>query len=280
MADELAARTLAGAEQTTERVRFDLEMLGGAFERRYRRLRPEVEGIPWGSLDTVGLADDIRRDAQARWTLFAFNEYRSSIAMAQVAQAAIAAQAPLDLVAFASTFVTDELVHTELGARMAMELGGAAEILFNPAELFVEVPPNQSPLRTAAALVVRVCAVSEVVSSAIGRALWHATTEPLARAVLGRIMRDEFKHAALGAAFLDWSDDDLNAADRELLSVVAQAAVDLYRSGTGEPSDAELPSHPANALTWFSSNACRSVREAAIRDQVAGPLERRGIFVR
>ncbi len=30
---------------------FELELLGGATERRYRKMRPEVEGMPWGTLD-------------------------------------------------------------------------------------------------------------------------------------------------------------------------------------------------------------------------------------
>ena len=30
---------------------FELELLGGGMERRYRRARPEVEQMPWGTLD-------------------------------------------------------------------------------------------------------------------------------------------------------------------------------------------------------------------------------------
>jgi len=270
---------VAADSEATSNVRFELELVGGAFERRYRKLRPDVEEIAWGSLDTTGLDDAVRRDAQARWTLVAFNEYKTAASMAAVVRTLIEAQAPLDLVAYASTFVTDELVHAELAARMAMELGGAAEVLHDPHESFVDADRDRSPLLRGAEVVVRVSAVAEVLSSAIGRALWHATKEPLARSVLGRIMRDEFKHAALGAAFLDWADASLGAEDRRHLSSCAQSVVDTYRRVVGVPSERELPPHPANPLTWMSSSACRTVRDVAIRDQVIAPLARRGIVV-
>ena len=30
---------------------FELELLGGNVERRYRKMRPEVEAMPWGTID-------------------------------------------------------------------------------------------------------------------------------------------------------------------------------------------------------------------------------------
>jgi hypothetical protein len=35
----------------TRGVLFELEMLGGELGARYRKLRPEVEAMPWGTLD-------------------------------------------------------------------------------------------------------------------------------------------------------------------------------------------------------------------------------------
>jgi hypothetical protein len=147
-------------------------------------------------------------------------------------------------------------------------------------DFVVDARDSPSALLRAAALVIRVAAVDEVVSSATGRALWHATTEPLARAVLGRIMRDEFKHAALGAAFLDWADGSLGAEDRLFLAACARTAIDGYRSFTDAPPSSEPPLHPANPLAWFSSSAYRTVRDTAIRDLVATPLARRSMLVR
>ena len=276
-AGPLSSGTVADAKNAPL-VRFDLELLGGAFERRYRRIRPDVEALAWGSLDTTGLDGVTRRDAQTRWTLLAFNEYKTSSTMARVAHALIGAQAPVDLVAFASTFVTDELVHAELAGRMAMELGGAAELLFDPNELLPEFDPDASALLRAAELVIRVSSVSEVLSSAVVRGLWRATEEPLAHAVLGVIMRDEQKHAALGAAFLDWAEDALAQDERDRLASAAQSALDDHRAAGA--SATELSTHPANPLAWFSSNACRAIRDAAIRDHVVLPLRKRRIFVR
>ncbi len=30
---------------------FELELIGGAMERQYREMRPEVESMPWGTID-------------------------------------------------------------------------------------------------------------------------------------------------------------------------------------------------------------------------------------
>ena len=37
---------------------FELELLGGATESRYRRARPEVEAMPWGTLDLSLYSND------------------------------------------------------------------------------------------------------------------------------------------------------------------------------------------------------------------------------
>src|SRR5262245_58679870 len=108
---------------------FELSLLGGSVERRYRRLRPEVR-LPWGTLDTSSYDRATLETAQRTWTLAAFQEQHSAAACAETLRALIAARAPLDLVAMASSFVLDEVVHVELCARVAMELGGAAPLWF------------------------------------------------------------------------------------------------------------------------------------------------------
>src|SRR5262245_9316574 len=72
---------------------FELSLLGGAYERRYRRLRPDVERLPWGSLDVAAL--DARTVERGRrfWTVAAFQEHRTGAACAATLEALIAARA-------------------------------------------------------------------------------------------------------------------------------------------------------------------------------------------
>ena len=55
-----------------------------------------------------------------------------AIACAATLRALLECRAPLDLIAMAARFPLDELVHVELCARMAMELGGGTEIQYDP----------------------------------------------------------------------------------------------------------------------------------------------------
>src|SRR5438045_1303819 len=80
---------------------FELEMLGGSTERRFRKMRPEVEAMPWGTMD-VSNAEAIDVIAARRaWTGAAYQEHRTGVACAMTLKAMIEARAPVDLVAVA-----------------------------------------------------------------------------------------------------------------------------------------------------------------------------------
>src|SRR5262245_29987163 len=111
---------------------FELEMLGAGIEKRYRRMRPDVERMPWGTIDVARIPEDVRIAARSAWTTAAFQEYRTGLACARTLEVLLEARAPIDLVALASRFPLDELVHVELCSRMAMELGGGTELLHEP----------------------------------------------------------------------------------------------------------------------------------------------------
>src|SRR6185503_18786968 len=97
---------------------FELEMLGGGTERRYRRARPEVEALPWGTIEPARHRGADLIDARMHWTIAAFQEQRTGAACAETVRALLAARAPLDLVAAASRFPLDEIVHVEMCARV------------------------------------------------------------------------------------------------------------------------------------------------------------------
>ena len=56
---------------------FELELYGEGIEKRYRRLRPEVEAMPWGTLDTQAYPEHVVVAARRTWTEAAFQEHRT-----------------------------------------------------------------------------------------------------------------------------------------------------------------------------------------------------------
>src|SRR5262249_35802234 len=114
-------RRLGGGAPVTEAAPdtrlFELELLGGSWERRYRSARPEVEAMPWETLDPRDYSEEVLAAARSAWTGAAFQEHRTAAACASTLRALVEACAPLDLIAAFSRFPLDEIVHVELCAR-------------------------------------------------------------------------------------------------------------------------------------------------------------------
>ena len=90
---------------------FELSLLGGAIERRWRKQRPEIDALDWRSLErATAKLTATQRDAGRRfWTANAFTEHAAAAGCSAVLRALIEARAPLDLVAAESSFVLDEI---------------------------------------------------------------------------------------------------------------------------------------------------------------------------
>src|SRR5271165_4976992 len=80
---------------------FELEKVGGAFERRFRRMRPECDEMPWGTLDVRGIPELEIVASRKAWTGAAFQEYRTAVACTATLRALLECKAPVDLVALA-----------------------------------------------------------------------------------------------------------------------------------------------------------------------------------
>src|SRR5260221_13036177 len=130
----------------------------------------------------------------------------------------------------ASRFVMDELVHVELCARMAMELGGGTEIIHDPDALIVDPDPELRLLLRAADMIARCFCVGEALSIPLLRGTWKAARHPLPRAVLGRIVKDEAAHGTFGFDFLVWANPMLSAQERDHVAAAADRALTVvYR---------------------------------------------------
>lgn len=258
--------------------RFELELFGEGVERRYRKMRPEVEAMPWGTLRPDEYPESVVLAARRIWTGAAFQEYRTGIACAATLRALLEARAPLDLIAMATRFPLDEIVHVELCSRLAMELGGGTEILLDPNHITHDPPEDLHPLVRAADLVVFNFCVGEALSIPLLRGSWHASKHPLLKAVLGRIVRDEAAHGTFGWSFLDWAIPLLEKKDLEHLGRVADTAIgavhslwdDLKRRKAVEAKD-------EHALGWMQSDSYLRLAERSLEDKVLQPLRARDI---
>lgn len=257
---------------------FELELLGGPVEKRFRAARPEVDAMPWGTLDPTAYPAHLVNAARTAWTRAAFQEYRTGTACALTVKALMECRAPLDLIAMATRFPLDELVHVELCSRLAMELGGGIPIVHDPERLILDPLEGVDPVLRCADLVVRFFCVGEALSIPMLRGTWHAAQHPLPKAVLGRIVRDEAAHGAFGWLFLDWALPLLEADDLPRLAEAADATVervkDNWRHLADQPSD---PTSAVHALGWMKTDAYLELANRSLERNVLAPLRRRGI---
>lgn len=260
-------------------VLFELEMIGGAYERRFRRMRPEHDEMPWGTIDVSGVPEAEVIAARKSWTGAAFQEYRTAVACTATLRALLECSAPIDLVALATRFPLDEMVHVELCGRMAMELGGGTEIRFDPAHLILDADASQRPVVRAAELVARFFCVGEALSIPLIRGTWHASQHPLPRAVLSRIVRDEAAHGTFGFTFLDWAVDQMSPAEIAHVGRHADMAITFIKRQWGLLAARGRKSFDAkgNALGWMETGAYLDLARRSMIDKVVRPLRERTI---
>jgi hypothetical protein len=259
---------------------FELSMLGGAVERRYRRLRPEVDALPWSTLEPSRHSAATLERARQLWTEAAFQEHRTGAACAASVTALIAARAPLDLIAMATRFPLDELAHVELCARLVMALGGGIRLLHVPGELIIEPPADARPLYRAAELVVRNFCVGEALSIPILRASWHAARHPLIKALLGRIVKDEAAHGQFGWFFLDWAGDELTEPERARLTAAANESIAAIAARWTSLERHLAADDAADSLGWMERERYLELARRSMATHVLAPLNERGLAAR
>jgi hypothetical protein len=259
------------------KTQLEIDWLGGPAERRMRRRRPGIDDLPWGTLASMELADEDSAEARLAWTDSAFREYASAAAFAALSTALLEAGAPIDLVGMCADFVVDEMVHVELNARVAAELGGAAPYRVDLEKVAPYVDPAMPAIERAAEIALVTSCVGESLSvPSLGGAM-RASTHPLTRAVLARIVRDEGPHARLGWLVLDWAGDRI---DRARLGGVARARIAAYAPMWAETSCCDEPDAERRSIAgWMSDAETRRTLVAAVENDIVRPLAARGIEV-
>ncbi|MCB9677098.1 MAG: hypothetical protein H6737_18420 [Alphaproteobacteria bacterium] len=255
---------------------FELDWLGGAAERAFAPHRGDVDGLPWGTLDWRRFTPAELDQARMAWTTSAHQEWCAAAGFAALLTALLRAGAPVDLVGMAGRFVADEMVHTELNARMAAEVGGGVALQHDPTQLCPPIDPALSPLEAALELAVRVSCVGETFSLPVLAGTRNVATEPIVKAVMARIVADEGPHGRLGWLVLDWALPRLDARQRAWIGAVAADAVAALEPLWTEPA-APMPDATRHALGWMTPTEYRAVALDAVERRIRRPLEARGL---
>lgn len=248
---------------------------------------PPTREYPWASLDPARYPTELVRRARRSWTENAFNEYCTFIGLGQMLQALGEAQAPLDLGRMASRFLEEEVVHIDLCARMAEQLGGLWPRSFDPDTIALPLDPSLTPRQRAAELVVRLCCVGEAFSLPMLSGALRSAAHPLSRAVLTTIVEDEALHGRFGYLYLAWASDDWTAAERDRLGKAASESLatfaPLWQRLTssvvdGVTREGFLLEH-VHELGWMESTAYRALALETVERAVRAPLAKLGVHV-
>jgi hypothetical protein len=128
-------------------------------------------------------------------------------------------------------------------------------------------------------MITRFFCVGEAISIPLLRGTWHAARQPLPKAILGRIVRDEAAHGTFGFTFLDWA---LGKLDDDGVASVGRAAdrgirflKDQWTALRKQRSADEVTS--GDTLGWMRSDAYLALAEKSLEDKVRAPLRERGV---
>ena len=219
--------------------------------------------------------------ARAAWPMKAAEEYRSASIYAACASAAMYAGLPLDLVALVASTQVDELRHAALCASVARALGDATPIGASMA-IVRERTRTDRPRALALKLLLVEVAMGETVSCALFRTGRDGTTEPLIRAALSSILRDEARHARSGWEALGALEGELSREELDELQHEATAQLGLMEQSMALPSlrklEANEPFDPKLvALGVLGPERRVEAFYAAIEGSVLPRLDRLGL---
>jgi hypothetical protein len=201
--------------------------------------------------DLANYSDAEIRFAVAAWPMRASEELRSALIFRALADAARAARMPAPWPMHFARAARDEARHARLCAAVGSRLGAPAP-RYDATPVRQRVASLSDPIERTAALLLVEIAMGETISMLLFRAGRRSAIEPLTRAALGSIFRDEVRHQRLGwtgfaTLWTMLTERQRGAAQREAslgLAAFEQqiARPALRRLESGEPFD---PAHAA-----------------------------------
>jgi hypothetical protein len=165
-------------------------------------------------------------------------EYTSAAITQQLVLWLIQAGAPPDLIDAGLSIVGDELVHSRMSFEVYTAAGGSEPPAIDRTQLGIARGSDVLELDILRAAV-RVFCLGETVAVPLFSHLRAACTEPVARAALDRILRDEVRHRDFGWDMLDWllTSSIGDAVPRWVADHLPAMLAELEESyGTGNPT--------------------------------------------
>lgn len=148
---------------------------------------PELRGY---TLDEIAFA-------RLGWPMRAAEELRSALVFRALARAASRSAVPPEWTDRFASAARDELHHAKLCVAVGAQLGAPAPD-YDPAPVHARLGALPEPGHRALSLLLVEVAIGETISTELFKAGRTAAVEPLTRAALGSILRDEVGHAQLG----------------------------------------------------------------------------------
>lgn len=163
-------------------------------------LPPEVSSKAFAAFDASRYDEETLSWARETWQLRTLDEYRSQVGFTEFLSELTQLGCTFDILTAGVRVVRDEARHVELCRRLVVALGGENQIPGEPR--WVSTNPNEPALvRVVETLVGSLC-IGECLSTAILAATRKVTKDPLAKAVVTQLTRDESFHGQLGWTLL------------------------------------------------------------------------------
>jgi hypothetical protein len=213
--------------------------------------------------------DDATRAALARaWLDDALQEHASIAAFARFSMMMMSVSAPADLVADSQRASLDEVRHARACFSLARRYGADAA---GPAELRVDDAMARLSLAELAALTAEEGCVGETLGALLAEEQAARATDPVAKAILARIARDEARHAELAWRFVAWA----VARGGEDVARAVRVAIDRATTAT---LAMEIRPLRVNADAWTAHGrlTCAESRAIAARGiaEIVAPASR------
>lgn len=251
---------------------------GGLFAEHHRALVGDP--IDFSSLDTGRHAPALLARARATWQQRFTTELRSVQIMTRFVTEVVSGGDPIDVYAWASELVTDEIRHTSLCAQVCEALGHRPT-LPEPLELrdpptFLQAPMQHRSIATAISMLL----INETLSVGFVSDLAERCTEPSIRAVLSQTVRDEIGHERLGVAYVEASLKRFPGSAMADFRHLVQTTLAPHRARVTALARGTLDDHPDTdlvALGLFSDERQALVLARTIDQTLTPTLARLGL---
>lgn len=202
----------------------DLTRTHGRLEKFYQRYVHENDiKIPIETFDKGAYGTDELRRGRAAWGLRTNDEYRSMVGFSELTYLCAEMRAPLDVVALSSRIIRDEVRHVELCTQLTDALGGRPTKLPTPS--YVKTDPRASIRQRALHHAIGSCGIGETISVTMLAGTRDNSSDPIARATLTQMLRDESFHSRFGWLWmtdLEFTDEDHKWLERFIPRVFGQ----------------------------------------------------------